>query len=108
MVSLAVSIICYGLVFLRTAGYISGGKFAPAMERRGRSDKRRWACVSAFGHDSTDDSTESGSKGGSGGNNTTRGHAIGKSVRQVARKLLLYVWGLLHLYNGTRGTHLIL
>lgn len=99
MVSLVGSVICYTLVYLRTAGYVSGGRYAPAMPRqRGRSS--RWACVSAFGHDSSDQGTDSAPKSSSGGTNQNQGQTrsprmdpkqkIGRDVRKVARKLLLY------------------
>jgi hypothetical protein len=95
MVALGGSIICYTLVFLRTAGYLGGGRFAPPLER-GRSTKR-WACISAFGHES-ESQTDSGPSSGSGSGNitarATKRHTNGggnmhKSVRGVARKLLL-------------------
>lgn len=96
MVSLAGSIICYTLVYLRTAGYVSGGKFAPAMPRH-RGRRSRWACISAFGHESSEGDTESGPKSSSGGTGQHQARPrmdpklkIGRDVRKVARKLLLY------------------
>jgi hypothetical protein len=97
MCALGISVICYTLVYLRTAGIIGIWGVAPPMER-GRCAKRHWTCINAFGHtsdDATDSGPPSGSGGGGGGlvgrkphkpSSTTTG---GSNTRNVARKLLL-------------------
>jgi hypothetical protein len=98
MCTLGGSIICYTLVFLRTSGYIGGGRFAPPQQPA--LSRSRWTCTSASDHDSGDGSRDapSGNTGSSESGSGTGSAAVkrrtlavetGTNVRNVTRKLLL-------------------
>lgn len=95
MVALGGSVICYTLVFLRTSGYIGGGRFAPAHQPTRR--RSFWPWLNTLSHGAQISDSSSLSKGFETENAAVgtiqRVAASGNStdVRNLTRKLLLCV-----------------